>query len=429
MGCTTSKEEREPEQVTEVACSEMNVGSPLSYPVPFGHVPYNPALPGPIALPGAMGPLWDFSTEWWYYVGWAHDRSKSKYFTVLVETLRWTPEATASHELTFSVVFYGIGTPSQEEISTSWSVGEGFSPTPGAKAGLVIPPPTSTSWSLEAHADLEWKMNMTCRLTSGTLGLPGAKYQLEMADTTHGVGVSFQLRDTFGMVLEGASGSVSKDSYEFAMPSLTIEEGSTITLDGVTTELGGGNLWLDRQSLSRSSSSSDVKASLVASAGRLSSQLYTGNWLGVVMEDKSVYVLVFYWPQKQDQWIVGSELQPPVNPTGKMGLEYPPLSNWDKQSPVQGVNLLNSSDFDLNILHPQPDPSKSPHWTSPTTGQTYCSAWRLNIRDQVYTMTALVPGSEVKLADSAFFEGAAIISDSSGREVGHAFVEQMGYAQ
>lgn len=419
MGCTTSQEERAPEQV---ACIETNVGSPLSYPVPFGHVPYNPALPG------AMGPLWDFSTEWWYYAGWAHDRLKSKHFTILVETLRGTPEATASHELTLSVVFYGIGTSSQEEISTSWSVGGGFSPTPGAKAGLVIPPPTSNSWSLEAHADIEWKMNMTCVLTSGTLGLPGAKYQLEMADTTHNVSASFQLTDVFGMILEGASGSVSKDSYEFAMPSLTIEEGSTITLDGVKTELGGGSLWLDRQTLSRPLSSSDAKASLVASAGRLSSQLYTGNWLGVVMEDKTVYVLVFYWPQKKDQWIVGSELQPPVNPTGKMGLEYPLPSNWDKQSPVQGVNLLNSSDFDLNILHPQ-HPTESPHWKSPHSHQTYCTAWRLKIRDQVYTMTAIVAGSEVKLAGNAFFEGAAIISDSSGHDVGHAFVEQMGYTQ
>ena len=163
-------------------------------------------------------------------------------------------------------------------------------------------------------------------------------------------------------------------------------------------------------------------------AEHAASQLYTGNWLGVVMDDKTVYVLVFYWPKKQHQWIVRSELHPPVNPTSKMGLEYPPLPNWDLQSPVQGVNVLDSSEFDLNILVPL-DPSESPHWTSPTSQQTYCSAWRLKIRNQVYHMTALVPGSEVKLPGTAFFEGAATICDDSGHQIGHAFVEQMGYTQ
>ena len=240
------------------------------------------------------------------------------------------------------------------------------------------------------------------------MGLSGATYKLEITDVALGVSAVFVLNDAFGMVLEGASGAIGRNSYEFAMPSLTIE-GGTITMDGMTTELGGGNLWLDRQSFYPPSLPSDMEASLVAHAGRLSNQMYVRNWLGVVMNDQTVYVLVFYWPTKQqDQWIVGSELHPPVYPTSKMGLEYPPLSNWDYQSPVQGVNVLDSSEFNLNILDPQ-DPSNSPHWTSSTSHQTYCSAWRLRIRSQVYNMTALVPGSEVKLVSSAFFEGAATI--------------------
>ena len=313
---------------------------------------------------------------------------------------------------------------------------------PGKQIGLVVPPPTSTSWSLEAHAGVPSPMSMTCVLTSGTLGLSGAKYTVDMTDVIHGVSASFVLEDTFGMILQGASGAIGKDSYEFAMPSLTIL-GGTITLDGVKTELGGGNLWLDQQSVSGKSTSqqslhgesishtsqhlSEQQMEAVL-AEHAASQLYTGNWLGVVMDDKTVYVLVFYWPKKQHQWIVGSELHPPVNPTSKMGLEYPPLPSWDHQSPVQGVNVLDSSEFDLNILVPL-DPSESPHWTSPTSQQTYCSAWRLKIRNQVYHMTALVPGSEVKLPGTAFFEGAATICDDSGHQIGHAFVEQMGYTQ
>ena len=336
MDCTRSAEERGPPVLAGTNGGE----SLLSHPVPFGHVPYSPALPG------AMGPLWDFPAEWWFYVGWAHDQSMSKHFTILIETLRFSlpedPEATAS------VVFYGIGSPSCEHFSSQWSIGAGFSSVSGKNVGLVIPPPTSKSWSLEANTST---MNMTCALTSGTLGLSGAKYKVGLTDAAHGVSASFELKDVFGMILEGASGSIGKlkNSYEFAMPSLTIERG-TIMMDGVTTELGGGNLWLDRQSYSPPSLPSGTEALLGASAGRLSSQLYVGNWLGVVMNDH-VYVLVFFWPQKQhDQWIVGSELQPPVDPIGKMGLEYPPVSNWDGQSPVQGVNVLDDSEFDLNIF-------------------------------------------------------------------------------
>ena len=439
MGCTTSVEERAP---IVGASSKVN-GRPglstTSYPVPFGHVPYTPALPG------AMGPLLDFPTEWWYYVGWAHDtqtdKSKSKHFTILVETLRITPGWPLAAS---TVILYGIGTPSNHHpISSQWSAGLWISPTPA----------TSTSWSLEANTAIPSSMSMTCVLTSGTLGLSGAKYTVDMTDVTHGVSASFMLEDTFGMILEGASGAIGKDSYEFAMPSLTILHGSTITLDRVKTELGGGNLWLDRQSVARKSTSqqslhgesishtsqhlSEQQMEAVL-AEHAASQLYTGNWLGVVMDDKTVYVLVFHWPKKlklpqwpkkQHQWIVGSELHPPVDPTSKMGLEYPSLPTWDFQSPVQGVNVLDSSEFDLNIKDPQ-HPSKSPSWTSHTSQQTYCSAWRLRIRNQVYHMTALVPESEVKFPGTAFFEGAATISDvNSGHQVGHAFVEQMGYTQ
>jgi len=403
--------------------------SPLSYPVPVGHLPYIPALLG------AMGPLWNFPVEWWYYVGWAHDLSGSKHFTILVETLRlrhWPGEQTSA-----GVILYGIGITPNKRISSQCSVGYGFSAVPGENSGLVIPPPTPTSWSLATHADIPSTIKMTCMLTSGTLGLSGAIYSLDMTDVKHNVSASFVLKDTFGMILEGASGAMSNESYEFAMPCLNIE-GGTITMDGVTTELGGGNLWLDRQCINQQSlygqsiSQCDksreqhVKSLLAAHA---SSPLYIGNWVAVVM-NKTVYVLVFFWPKKQDQWIVGSELDPPVRPTSKMGLEYPPLSDWKHQSPVQGVNVLDSSEFDLNILDPQ-DPTESPHWTSKSTRQTYCSAWRLSIRNQVYIMTVIVPGSEVRFTDKTmgFFEGAATISDKSGCQVGHAFVEQMGYTQ
>ena len=383
--------------------------SPHSYQVPFGHFPYSPSLPA------AMGPIWDFPMEWRYYVGWAHDRSGSKHFTILVEILR-----SLLNDSHLAVILQGIGTPgpSNQNFSSQLSVAEGTFPTP-----------TSTSWSIDATST--FGMKMTSVLTSGILGLSGATYKVDLTDEEHSVSASFMLKDTFGMILEGASSSKSssefqKPSYEFAMPSLTITEG-TITMDGETTELGGGNLWLDRQTLAPVSPP-NTEASLLAHTGRLSSQLYIGNWLGVVMNDHVVYVLIFFWPKHQPQWIVGSELQHPVYPTRKVGLKYLPLPNWDHASPVQGVHVLDDGEFDLNILLPD-DPSKSPHWTSPTSHQTYCSAWRLRIGSQVYGMQALVPGSEVNMVVNFFFEGAATICYDMSHEVGHAFVEQMGYTQ
>lgn len=61
--------------VTEDNSTASEPISSISYPVPFGHVAYTPSLPG------AMGPIWDFPTEWWYYVGWATDVTGTKQYT------------------------------------------------------------------------------------------------------------------------------------------------------------------------------------------------------------------------------------------------------------------------------------------------------------------------------------------------------------
>lgn len=389
------------------------------YPVPFGHVGYT------LALPSAMGPLWEFPIEWWYYAGWATDLSGSKKFTILLETMRLNQNT----KETLACILYGIGSFPPGSMNppfiTNWSAGVG-----------KFPSPTSTSWSTSLCAVAPIQAEMTCKLTSGTLGLSGATYQLDMTDTTNNVSASLSLKDTFGMILEGASGAFRKtgggDSFEFAMPSLSILEGSTLSLNGETTRLGRGNLWLDRQTEGRSSSGLGQRFLHAAQPGLGDSKpLYTGNWLGVTMNDQTQYVIVFFWKPKvkpEKQWIVGTELEPAIYPTKKIGLEYPALpTSWDGHAPVQGVNVLESSDFDLNIWNPK-DPRSSPHWTSPA-GITYCSSWRLRIRDKVYKMTVLVPGSEVKCVEQGFFEGAATITlpESDIQEVGHAFVEQMGY--
>lgn len=394
MGCTnsalaveyvqSSNQPSQPQSRPKIAC----------YPVPFGHVPYTPALPG------AMGPLLDFPLEWWYYGGWAEDETGTK-FTILTLTMRIG---------TTAAILYGIG--NKENNADSFFTSQYYVELNGE-----FPPPTASSWSVTTSSQTNL-LAMNCKLISGILGLSGATYQLDMQDEKENISASFVLKDNFGMILEGASGAYHKtggeDSFEFAMPSLAIEDGSVISIKGITTKLCSGNIWLDRQTIGGN-------ISLLSK-----NPLYVGNWLALTMNDKTVYNIVFFWPKKPDQWIVGTKLDHPINPKHKFGVEYPFLPEWDGQGhpAAEGVNVLKESDIDLNILNPD-NPSQSPHWKSPHSGQTYCTAWKLKIKNSTYTMKALIPQSEV-YAGTYFFEGAGSIYDEEV-EVGHVFIEQMGY--
>ena len=389
---------------------------PLSYAVPFGHIPYCPSLPD------AMGPLMQFPIEWWYYVGWAHDQTNTKRFTILVNMVR---------SLDVGVeVMYGIGCPDNNFYS---STGLGVLSTGNSK-------PTATSWSIEGEAMILGDINsgpatMSCALTSTKkpLGLRGATYKVEFKSTD--VSLTLLLKDQLGMVMEIAA-KPETQSYEFSMPRLSIMEGSSLTIPASgEVALGGGNIWLDRQTLGPQGLKSPSRLSRFALTQNPSPkpELYTGTWMAIVMKDGTAYMLVFFWKQKDKQWIVGSAVSSP--PSRTIGLKYPPLADWNGTAPVQGVHVLDEKDFDLNILNPE-DPSNSPHWTSHATSQTYCSAWVLSLEQKRYYINVLVQGSEInttpKKPGTAYFEGAATIREKSGcimKEVGHCFVEQMGFTR
>ena len=386
----------------------------VCFPVPFGHVSYTPALPG------ILGPLTDLPTGWWYYAGWAADKLGNTQFTIHTQIIRVGKDP-IDPAVTTASILYGIGikTPDSDCFVTQLIPGIGD-----------FPSPTSSSWSISCSVPTTEVINsqmMSCKLVAGTLGLSGATYQLDMADPNQGVALSLSLKDTLGMIMEGAAGTfptkIEEDSsYEVAMPSLSIQQGSTISIDEKTTILSSGSIWLDRQTLTKKLDPNQMQLR----------PLYTGNWLAVNMNDGTVYNFSFFWKPQRNQWIVGSELDPPVPPVNKIGIEYPALKTWNGSSPVQGAHILESTEFDLNILKPK-DPQESPHWKSNTSGNTYCTAWQLRIRGKDYTMSVLLPDSEVK-AGMFFFEGAATLyvpfrthDKIYEVEVGHAFVEQMGY--
>lgn len=273
-----------------------------------------------------------------------------------------------------------------------------------------FPSPTSTTWSTSIEGP---RMSMKCKLTSGTLGLRGAMYQVDMHDRTNNIQASLKLESTVGLIEEGpACMYPGIETIQFNMPAMTILEGSTITMEGETTQLAKGNIWLDRQSIHMPN---------------IFKPLYIGNWLAITMNDQTSYTIQFVWPKKEEkgtQWIVGTGTGYP--PVAQTGLEYPALLHWDGTTPVQGVHVLEKNEFDLKILDPS-DPENSPHWKSTNeNGNTYCTAWYLSLKGKVYKMVVIVPGCEVWL-DTHFYEGAAVLYDENDDAVGHAFVEQMGY--
>ena len=411
-----------------------------SHPVPYGHIPYHPSLPG------AMGPVWSFPCEWWFYCGWAQSASQTgghpgPKFTLYLHTTRVTLDAKNRYRSTQVIVSYGIGLTTTTDTTydtsstflSNYSVASGFyfKKSPGQQLGLTIPPPTEDQWYCEGRTTT---MQMTAQLTDGILGLAGASYKLEMVDTSQDLKAVFKLYDPFGGILEYST--TVTPTYEFALPSLNIMKGSYITLNDVKYNLVDGNLWLDRQtSLYVPISGSNQKSKLFPLHNQLTagSALYTGTWLAIVMNDKTVYEMIFNWTIKEDQWIVGDKLDPPYPPVNKLGVKYPYKSewmNWIGMPAMQGVSVLDWDEFDLNIFDPN-NPSLSPHWKSPISNQTYCTKWQLKMVKE-YVLTALIPESEIKCGKDYYFEGIAIISDPndpSNQPVGHVFVEQMGFTQ
>ena len=364
---------------------------PKTIHVPFGHVPYTPSLPS------VMGSLPHFPIDWWFYGGWATSQDNSKQFTIVLWSQRMIIDG---------VIFYGIGVKN----SGSSAPADSFFTRTDMVGLCHFPSPTSTTWSTSIEGP---RISMKCKLMSGTLGLRGAMYQVDMNDRANNIQASLKLESTVGLIEEGpACMYPGIETIQFNMPAMTILEGSTVTMEGETTQLAKGNIWLDRQSIHMPN---------------IFKPLYIGNWLAITMNDQTSYTIQFVWPKKEEkgtQWIVGTGTGYP--PVAQTGLEYPALLHWDGKTPVQGVHVLEKDEFDLKILDPS-DPENSPHWKSTNEdGNTYCTAWYLSLKGKVYKMLVIVPGCEVWL-DTYFYEGAAVLYDENDDVVGHAFVEQMGY--
>ena len=214
----------------------------------------------------------------------------------------------------------------------------------------------------------------------GYAGLLNAKYHLysKGIDLYNGNKDALELNifvhDKRGTVYEGANGNVG-NSHELAQPRLRLlPEGSTIKIgNNPKIKLKSGNLWLDRQMLLKP---------------RRSGSLYTGNWMGLFLNDGKSFSIAVFWNPCKPQWQVGSMLD--KKPRFSFGTLYHRYNKAIKTlSMPNGGRYLrgygndkiypvinDTIDFDVNVLKPA-DLHNSPHWQSPRSNNTYCTAWQI----------------------------------------------------
>ncbi|HTD32550.1 MAG TPA: hypothetical protein VK665_02735 [Candidatus Elarobacter sp.] len=415
-----------------------------------------PLNPGPswnvprVQAPGCLGLLPQYEIEWWYYTGVVEAGDERFSVQVSVDRLGAGPLG-----LSFGLLALGRGLDDSYRISVGYGVGV-WDDVPDP-IGLSLATVNDDTFAL-SFSPVVGDTRVRVRYTGGTpVGTIGSTYLLEAsgADPSGSFAITVPLTDRRGLVLEGISGYVGPGTpgtgpvghgaatYEFAQPRLEIGSGS-LTLGERTYELTGGMLWLDRQVMTNS----DVAASRPPvdparpDLAIEQQELYRGDWMGIMLDGGVTLVLATFWqppcpPAFPLQWITGTLVGRP--PLGGFGTVYAPT---DPAALNGGYGLLGarvdstSFDFDMNVLD-YAHPAESPHWMSPNSKKTYCTAWAIRFDKRVQAMgvpgeifvRAVTSGCENAVAGQSFWEGGAVVYADSAceRRIGVAAVEQMGF--
>ncbi len=459
-----------------------------------GGAAFPPLYPGPswnvprVSLPGLFGMQKQFAREWWYYVGIAEDDAGGR-FGLQLEIGRFDLGST---QLCMGLTGIGWRDGADGDRYLSGE-GIGFGAAGGGftLASAVIPPVGDHAYSArfrplvevvgrsdDLSRDVRWNLPLIgpskgwrfdylrAESNGAPIGTPGSRYALAVQGRGYvtsvdsartqsaSYSVDLSLTDRRGTVMEGLSGYVGPAmfedddiglaSYECAQPVLHIERGG-ITIDDHAHAITRGTLWLDRQMIAKAASdgvsSTSVSAALRGQAPA-PRELYLGDWIAVTLDDGLSLALALFWQPSTPQWITGTAVgRPPKEGFGNLYLPVrgdQPQGNGGLALTPRTAMSGDDWDFDLNLLDPD-TPDISPHWTSPASGKTYATAWRIDFSPRaqhhgvppVIYLHAVSDNCEIIPAtpSGAFFEGAALASaDRDGRRrIGQAFVEQMGF--
>jgi predicted secreted hydrolase len=93
-------------------------------------------------------------------------------------------------------------------------------------------------------------------------------------------------------------------------------------------------------------------------------------------------------------------------------------------SPAEGgaTHDLGPSDYSVEVLD---------WWTSPDSGIQYPAGWRVRTRGETWLVKPLLADQELEgrfWIGPRYWEGACVMQDEAGHEVGHAYVELVGFS-
>lgn len=443
-----------------------------------------------VSLPGIMGMQPAYSSEWWFYAGVIYDDT-DRPFSVLLNFLR---AGSGSTQAAMGVLGIGWTTEGRSHSVHGLGLGIGAAQTtdgPSLLRSLAVQPVSDCDFGITFEPLIEfvqpyknlhesgiqpnlsgsrWKAEYTGGNILGAiqstyeLSAAGLGYQTDAdsGDTFSTVfALSLSLTAGMGMVMEN-QGGVVKSSYECALPVLQVGGGGRLALGDKEYRIKNGTFWLDRQMIAGELSSGNGPLShenhlLAWYAGNHSqtgrAPLYIGNWMGITLFNGLSLVLTEFWATHPEQWRsgtgIGQKISDPL--PGAFGNVYfgGSFDGADPGAAAAGGLFLRPRlsaaqgdqewDYDINLLDTADGGVHSPHWTSPQTGITYCTAWHISFspagtvkglpRD-LYLFTIAENAEIVMSATNGHFEGAALIyraPNGTGEVIGQAFVEQMGY--
>jgi predicted secreted hydrolase len=332
--------------------------------------------PIPLSFPRDHGAHPQYQTEWWYYTGNLEDTQGNQYgfqFTIFRSALTPTMPERAS-DLATNQIYMAHFAITDGPGNMHYSF-ERFSRGAGGLAGATGEPELAIwleDWRVTASAP------ETMRIQAQTTGEEAERMAIDL-----------QLRETRPPVLHGDAGLSQKGpeagnaSYYYSLVGL--ETSGRITIGRRTIEVSGLS-WMDHE----------------FGTSALSANAVGWDWISLQLENGVVMALAQIRTADGDA----------------IGIFEGTLLMADGSQ-----TRISSEDFTLEVLD---------EWTSPTSGITYPSAWRLTAPayDLALELTPLIRDQEMKVT-YVYWEGAVNATGTMGGEPvnGRGYVELTGYGR